>query len=112
MSKDNHVKDTHPVLCESNRGSWSTCASNRILTISNGDTPPDYDELFHIDCFQNSVFEEDKGSKSTNSDIMFYCDWNIQPQSYFLPCSKTFEMDKNVYFNSSDTTLETKHEIF
>ena len=63
MSKDNLLKDTHPVLCESNRGSWSTCASNRILTISNGDTPPDYDELFHIDCFQNSVFEEGKGSK-------------------------------------------------
>lgn len=54
----NRLKDTHPVLCESNRGSWSTCASNRILTISNADTPPDYDEIFHIDCFQNSVFDE------------------------------------------------------
>ena len=73
MSKDNLVKDTHPVLCESNRGSWSTCASNRILTISNGDTPPDYDELFHIDCFQNSVFEEGKGSKIQKYQSDFAC---------------------------------------
>lgn len=71
MSKDNHVKDTHPVLCESNRGSWSTCASNRILTISNADTPPDYDELFHIDCFQNSVFDEGKGSKIQMTNVTF-----------------------------------------
>ena len=61
--KYNREKDTHPVLCESNRGSWSTCASNRILTISNGDTPPDYDEIFNKDCFQNSVFDEGLGSK-------------------------------------------------
>ena len=25
--------------------------------------PSDFDELFHIDCFQNSVFEEGKGSE-------------------------------------------------